>query len=149
MFPLDAGTGAQGVQESSQRMAPEHLSDTVIADAIVHAIRSVPGVLDMGQGLFAKAATFGPGKHVSGVVIQHLTPDTLSVEAHVILEEAAFTKAYSEITGTDASSRSGTTPKLLNFTDQIRSVVAQTLEHLGLPVSTMVDVTIEDIRSHS
>ncbi len=146
MLPLDAESDAIKAQESSQRMAPEHLSDTAIADAIVHAIRAVPGVLDMGQGLFAKAATFGPGKHVPGIVIQHPALDSLSVEVHVILEEAAFTKAYSEISGSDASFRAGTTPILLRFTDQIRAVVTQTLEHLGLPVSTMVDVTIDDIR---
>ena len=146
MLPLDAGSGAVEAQESSQRMAPEHLSDTFIADAIVHAIRAVPGVFDMGPGLFAKAATFGPGKRVPGVVIQHPTSGSLSVEVHVILEEATFTKAYSEISGPDASSRSGTKPILLRFTEQIRAVVTQTLEHLGLPVSTTVDVTIDGIR---
>jgi hypothetical protein len=146
MLPLDAESDAVEAQESSQRMAPGHLSDTVIADAMVHAIRAVPGVLDMGQGLFAKAATFGPGKRVSGIVIQHPASDTLTVEVHVILEEAAFTKAYSEISDSDASSRTGTTPILLRFTDQIRAAVTQTLEHLRLPASTMVDVTIDDIR---
>ena len=146
MLPLDAGLDTVEVQESSQRMAPEHLSDTVIADAIVHAVQEVPGVLEMGQGLFAKAATFGPGKHVQGIVIQHPTANSLSIEAHVILEEASFTRAYSEVSGSDASSRSGTTPILLRFTDQIRTAVTHTLEHLGLPVSTLVDVTIDDIR---
>ncbi len=146
MLPLDAGSGAVEAQVPSTQVVPEHLSDMVIANAIVHAIRAVPGVLDMGQGLFAKAATYGPGKHVSGIVLQHPTPDSLSVEVHVVLEEASFIKAYSEISGSDASSSSGTTPMLLRFTDQIRAVVTQTLEHLGLPVSTMVDVTIDDIR---
>ena len=146
MLPLDAGSDAAGVQESSTGMTPEHLSDTFVADAMVHAIRDVPGVLDMGQGLFAKAATFGPGKRVLGIVIQHPTADSLSIEAHVILEEASFTKAYSEISGPDASSRTGITPILLRFTDQIRTAVTQTLEHLGLPASTLVDVTIDDIR---
>jgi hypothetical protein len=146
MLPLDAESDAIKAQEPSSGMTPEHLSDIVIADAIVHAIRAVPGVLDMGQGLFVKAATFGPGKHVPGVVIQHPTSDSLSVEVHVILEEASFAKAYSDISGSDASSRTGTTPILLRFTDQIRATVTQTLEHLGLPISTMVDVTIDDIR---
>jgi hypothetical protein len=146
MLPLDAGSGAEEAQEPSALMVPEHRSDTVIADAMVHAIRAVPGVLDMGQGLFAKAATFGPGKRVSGIVIQHPASDTLTVEVHVILEEAAITKAYSEISGPDASSRTGKTPILLRFTDQIRGVVKQTLENLGLPASTIVDVTIDDIR---
>jgi hypothetical protein len=146
MLPLDAGSRKVETQEQSTRMAPEHLGDTIIADTLVHAIRAVPGVLDMGQGLFAKAATYGPGKHVLGVVLHHPTSDSLSVEVHVILEEAAFSKAYSEISGSDASSSSGPRPMLLRFTDQIRAVVIQTLEQLGLPASTMVDVTIDDIR---
>ena len=146
MLPLDAGSGAVEAQVPSTQTVPEHLSDIVIANTIVHAVRAVPGVLDMGQGLFAKAATYGPGKHVLGIVLQHPTPDSLSVEVHVILEEVSFIKAYSEISGSDASSSSGTTPMLLRFTDQIRAVVNQTLEHLGLPVSTVVDVTIDDIR---
>lgn len=146
MLPLDAGSGKVEAQEPSTRMAPEHLNDTVIANTLVHAIRAVPGVLDMGQGLFARAATYGPGKHVLGIVLHHPTPDSFSVEVHVVLEEAAFIKAYSEISGSDASSSSGTRPMLLRFTDQIRAVVTQTLEELGLPVSTLVNVTIDDIR---
>ena len=146
MLPLDAGSDAVEAQEPSAKMTPEQPSDTVIADAIVHAIQAVPGFLEMGQGLFAKATTFGPGKHVQGIVIQHPTADSLSVEAHVILEEASFSKAYSEISGSEASSRTGTTPILLRFTDQIRGAVTQSLEQLGLPVSTVVDVTIDDIR---
>ena len=146
MLPLDAGSGTEEAQTPSAPLVSGRLSDTDIANAIVHAIRDVPGVLDMGQGLFARAATYGPGKHVSGIVMHHPTPDTLSVEAHVVLEEASFIKAYSEISGSDSASSSGTTPMLLRFTDQIRAVVTQTLEHLGLPVSTMVDVTIDDIR---
>ncbi len=146
MLPLDAGTGAEEAQESSLRMAPEHLSDTMIAEAIVHATRSVPGVLEIGQGLFAKAATFGPGKRIPGIVIRHPTSDSLSIEVHVILEEAALAKAYLEISHSETSSKSSTMPILLRFTGQIRAAVTQTLERLGLPVSTMVDVIIDDIR---
>ena len=146
MLPLDAGSGTIEAQESSKQMAPEHLSDTLIAETIVHAIRTVPGVSDMGEGLFAKAATFGPGKRVPGVVIHHPTMNSLSVEAHVVLDDAAFTKAYAETSASDAPSMTGTTPVLLRFTDQIRTVVVQTLEHLGLPASTIVDVTIDDIQ---
>ena len=146
MLPLDAGSDAVHAQESSTSMAPEHLSETVIAEAIVHAIRSVPGVLDMGEGLFAKAATYGPGKHIPGVVIHQLTTDSFSVEAHVVLADASFTKIYAETFALDASSRSGTIPILIRFSEQIRTAVTQTLEHLGLPVSTKVDVIIDDIR---
>jgi hypothetical protein len=146
MLPLDAGSGTREAQESSKQMAPEHLSDTLIAETIVRAICTVPGVSAMGEGLFAKAATFGPGKHVSGIVIHHPTLDSLSVEAHVVLDTAAFSKAYAESSASDAPPRSGSTPVLLRFTDQIRTVVVQTLEHLGVPVSTLVDVILDDIR---
>jgi hypothetical protein len=146
MLPLDTGPGAKEVQEPSAETAPEHLSDTLIAETIVHNIRTVPGVLDMGEGLFAKAATFGPGKRVPGVVILHPTSDSIAVEAHVVFEDATFTKAYSELSASDAQSRSDTTPVLLRFTDQVRTVVVQTLEQLGFPASTLVDVTIDDIR---
>jgi hypothetical protein len=102
MPPLDAGSSARAAQRSSIRMAPEHLNDTLIAETIVHVIRTVPGVSDMGKGLFAQATTFGPGKHVSGIVIHHPTLDALSVEAHVVLDAAAFTKAYAERSASDA-----------------------------------------------
>jgi hypothetical protein len=141
MLPLNAGSGKVEAQTPTAEMVSERLSDMDIANAIAHAIRDVPGVLDMGQGLFAKAATHGPGKHIVGIVLRHPAPGVLSVEAHVVLDETTFIKALS-----DASSSSDKTPILLRFTDQIRAVVSQTFEHLGLPVPTMVDVTIDDIR---
>jgi hypothetical protein len=45
MPPLDTGPGAIKDQESSRWTTPKHLSDTLIAEAIVHAVRAVPGVL--------------------------------------------------------------------------------------------------------
>lgn len=141
MLPLDAGSGKVEAQAPTAHMAPESLNDMAIANAIVHAIRDVPGVLDMGQGLFAKAATYGPGRHIAGVVLRHLAPDELSVEVHVVLDETAFTKALS-----DVSPGSDKTPILPRFTGQIRAVVTQTFENLGLPAPAMVDVTIDDIR---
>ena len=146
MLPLDTGPGAIEAQEPPTETAPEHLTDTLIAEAIVHAVRAVPGVLDMGGGLFVQAVTFGPGKRVPGVVISHPTTDSLTVEVHVILADAAFSKAYAEISTSEAPSSEGSTPILLRFTDQIRTVVIQTLEQLGFPASTLVDVTIDDIR---
>ena len=141
MLPLDAGSGTEEAQTPTAYMVSGRLSDTDIANAIVHAIREVPGVLDMGQGLFARAATYGPGKHVAGIALQHPTPGELSVEVHVVLDERFLNKALS-----DGSSSSDTTPILLRFTDQVRAVVSQTLEQLGLPVPLMIDVTIDDIR---
>ena len=141
MLPLDAGSGTEETQTPSTRMVSGRLSDTDIANAIVHAIRDVPGVLDMGQGLFARAATYGPGKHITGIALQQPTPGELSIDAHVVLDERFLNKAL-----LDGSSSSDTTPILLRFTDQVRAVVSQTLEHLGLPVPLMIDVTIDDIR---
>jgi hypothetical protein len=146
MLPLDAGSGALEAQAPSAQIAPEPLSDMAIADSIVHDIRAIPGVVDMGQGLFAKAATYGPKKHVVGVMLQHATPDTLSVEVHVVLADAWFIKAFTDVSRLDVSSSSDTTPMLLRMTDHIRAVVSQTFEHLGLPAPTLVDVAIDDIR---
>ena len=141
MLPLDAKSGTVAAQTPTVQMASGGTSDTDIANAIVHAIRNVPGVLDMGQGLFAKTATYGPGKNVAGIALQHPTPGELSVEAHVVLDEHFLIKALSDI-----SSSSDTTPILLHFTDQIQAVVSQTLEHLGLPAPILVDVAIDDIQ---
>jgi len=141
MLPLDAGSGTEEAQTPSAPLVSGRLSDTDIANAIVHGIRDVPGVLDMGQGLFARAATYGPGKHIVGIALQHPTPGELSIDVHVVLDERFLNKALS-----DGSSSSDTTPILLRFTDQVRAVVSQTLEHLGLPVPIMIDVTIDDIR---
>jgi hypothetical protein len=141
MLPLDAGSGMEETETSTARKVSVRLNDTDIANAIVHAIRDVPGVLDMGQGLFAKAATYGPGKHIAGIALQHPAPGELSVEVHVVLDERFLNKALA-----DVSSSSDTAPILLRFTDQVRAAVSQTLEHLGLPVPLRIDVTIDDIR---
>ena len=136
MLPLDAGSGTEKAQASSG-----HLRDTDIATALVQAIRAVPGVLEMGQGVFARVATYGPGTHIAGIALAHPTPATLAVEVHVVLEERVLSTALA-----DASSSSETTPILLRWSDQVRAVISHTLEQLGMPVPLMVDVTIDDIR---
>ena len=146
MLPLDARSGAREAQAPTAQLASEHLSDLAIADAIAHDIRAIPGVVDMGQGLFARAATYGPGKHVAGVVLRHAATGERSVEVDVVLAEASLIKALSDVSRPDASSRTETTPMLQRMTDQIRAVVSQTFEHLGLPAPPTVDVAIDDIR---
>ncbi len=141
MLPVDGGSARVEVQTSSAPFVSGHLSDTDSANAMVHAIRAIPGVLNMGQGLFAKAVTYGPGKHIEGIALQHPTPGELSVEVHVVLDERFLNTALSDVT-----SSSETTPILLRCTDQVRAVVSQTLEQLGLPAPLMIDVTIDDIR---
>ena len=141
MLPLDAGSGTEEAQTPSAHLVSGRLSDTDIANALVHAIRAIPGVLEMGQGLFARAATYGPGTHIAGIALAHPSPGELAVEVHVVLDERLLTTALAEV-----SSRSETTPILLRCTDQVRAVVSHTLEQLGVPAPTMVDVTIDDIR---
>jgi len=141
MLPLDVGSDKVDPQAPTVQMVTEQMNDMVIANAIAHAIRGMPGVLDMGQGLFAKAATYGPGRHIAGIILRRPAPGELSVEIHVVLDEATFIEALS-----DVSASASDTPILLRFTGMIRVVVVQTFEHLGLPAPTMVDVTIDDIR---
>jgi len=141
MLPLNAGSDTKEAQPSPAPMVSGQLRDTDIAAAIVRAIGAVPGVLEMGQGLFAKAATYGPGKHVAGIAIGHPTPHELVVEVHVVLDERLLEKALAE---GDASSE--TTPILLRYSEQVRAVVSHTLEQLGVPVPLKIDVTIDDIR---
>lgn len=141
MLPLDAESGTVEAQRATAPLVPGRLSDTDIANALARAIRDVPGILDLGQGLFARAATYGPGKHVVGIALQHPSPGELSVEAHIVLDERSLNKAPS-----DVASSSDTSPVLLRFTDQVRAVVSQTLEQLGLPLPILVNVTIDDIR---
>lgn len=141
MLPLDVESDKANPQTSTVQMVSEHMNDMVIAKAIARAIRGIPGVLDMGQGLFAKAATYGPRKHIVGIVLRRVALEDLAVEVHVILDEVTFINTL-----LDATSSSGNTPILLHFADLIRVVVSQTFGHLGLPTPTIVDVTIDDIR---
>ena len=141
MLPLDAESGTVEAQTPPAPLVSGHLSDMDIAHALVQAIRNVPGILDMGQGLFAQSATYGPGRRIAGIALDHPGPGELTVEVHVILDERFLNKALS-----NAASSSDTTPILLRFTGQVRAVVSQTLEHLGLPLPIMVNVTIDDIR---
>jgi hypothetical protein len=141
MLPLDAESGTKKAQTSSAPFVSGHLSDTDSAHAMVHAMRAIPGVLHMGQGLFATDVTYGPGKHVAGIVFQHPAPGERAVEVHVVLDERFLNTALS-----DVCSSSETTPILLRCTEQVRAAVSQTLEQLGVPVPLTVDVTIDDIR---
>jgi hypothetical protein len=141
MLPLDGGSGTQETQTASAPLMSGNLSDTDIAHALVLAIRAVPGVLEMGHGVFAQAATYGPGKRIVGIALGHPTADDLSVEVHVVLDERVLHTALS-----DVAARSETTPLLLRCSEQVRAVVSHTLEQLGVPVPLMIDVTIDDIR---
>ena len=142
MLPLDTRASTGEAQTPTAQLVSEYLSDLVLADAI----RAIPGVVEMGQGVFARAATYGPGKHIAGIVFQHSATGERSVEVHVVLEEASLIKALSDVPRPDAPSRTETTPMLQRITDHIRAVVSQTFEHLGLPTPSVVDMTLDDLR---
>jgi hypothetical protein len=141
MLPLDAESGPVEAQASPAPVMPGHLSDLDIADVLVHAIRNVPGILEMGKGLFAQAATYGPGRHIGGIALEHQGEGELAVEVHIVLDERYLNKSLA-----NAASSSDTTPIFLRFTGQVRAVVSQTLGQLGLPLPKMVDVIVDDIR---
>jgi hypothetical protein len=141
MLPLDAESGAVEAQASPAPVMPGRLSNLDIAQALVHAIRNVPGILDLGQGLFAQAATYGPGRRIAGVALEYPGAGELAVEVHVILDERTVNEALS-----NAASSSDPTPIMMRFTGQVRAAVSQTLEQLGLPLPKMVDVIVDDIR---
>ena len=141
MLPLDAESGTVETQAAPAPVLPGHLSDLDIAQALVHAIRNVPGILDMGQGLFAQAATYGPGRRIAGIALEHPGAGELAVKVHVVLDERSLNEAL-----TNAASSSDPTPIMLRFTGQVRAIVSQTLEQLGLPLPKMVDVIVDDIR---
>jgi uncharacterized alkaline shock family protein YloU len=59
-----------------------HVTEVALAQAIVAAVRLVPGVADVSSGRFAEVATYGPNEKVRGVSVR-ATADGLDVEVHV------------------------------------------------------------------
>jgi len=120
-------------------------SDLDLARSIATAIREVEGVVDMGSGRFAQAATYGPGERVMGVILRHPTPAALAVEAHVVLDERMLVQALSAVSPSDVSSSSEDTPIVVRVADHIRAVVFQTVHQFGVLELTTVDVAVDDL----
>src|SRR5215469_291952 len=59
-----------------------HVSEVTLAQAIVAAVHSVPGVANVSAGRFAEVATYGAGEKVQGVLVRPAA-DGLDVEVHV------------------------------------------------------------------
>jgi len=136
---------AVDMQAVSVQPLSAYLSDLDLARVIASAVRQVPGVLEMSPGRFALEATYGPGEHVSGVVLQHPTPDTLSVAVHVVVAEAAFRAAFDEATLSQLAPDPEQCPMLLRLAEQIRTVVSQAADTLGLPALVAIDVALDDV----
>lgn len=132
-------------QAVSVQPVAAHLSDLDLARVIASAVRQAPGVLEMSPGRFALQATYGPGEHVSGVVLQHPTPDTLSIAVHVVVAEAALRAAFDEADPSQLAPAAEQRPLLLRLAEQIRTVVSQAADTLGLPALLAIDVALDDI----
>lgn len=137
---------AVDMQAVSVQPVSAHLSDLDLAKVIAYAVRQAPGVLEMSPGRFALEATYGPGEHVSGVVLQHPTPDTLSIAVHVVVAEAALRAAFDEAALSKLAPDAEQRPMLLRLAEQIRTVVSEATDALGLPSLRAVDVALDDVR---
>ncbi|HEX5546206.1 MAG TPA: hypothetical protein VFX24_02290 [Ktedonobacterales bacterium] len=123
-----------------------HVSDFTIATAAAEAIRAAPGVVNISPGVPALVATYGAGKRVAGIVVRHLTPDQLALEAHVVLSEA-YCHEMSAAAATD-SARHGTEggSVLGDIADRIREAAHGGLRDTISSPLARVDVYIDDLR---
>lgn len=126
----------------------ERVSDLAIAGATAQAVRNVPGVADLSAGLVVPAATYGSGQRVNGVVVHHLTPDTIGLEIHVIASEAFCGMAAADATVEPQSvARDAEPPGLLaEIAARIREVVYRTVQDMTALAIARVDVLIDDLR---
>ncbi len=104
------------------------------------------GVLDLSPGLFALAATYGSGQHVTGVVVHHPAPEALALDVRVVLSEAqcnVLAAAAAQESEGRVAERSAI---MLDIASRIRDAVAaaaRDVTRLGL---IRVDVFIDDLR---
>lgn len=122
------------------------MSDFSIATVAEQAIRAAPGVVDISPGVFALVATYGAGARVTGIVVRHLTPDQLALEAHVVLSEA-YCHELSATTVTDSAGREAEGKSVLgDIADRIREAAHAGLRDTISPPLARVDVYIDDLR---
>lgn len=122
------------------------VSDFTIATAAAESIRAAPGVVDISPGVFALVATYGSGKRVVGIVVRHLAPDQLALEAHVVLSEA-YCYEMSAATVTDSTRRRTEGGSVLgDIADRIREAAHAGLRDMISPPFAWVDVYIDDLR---
>lgn len=124
----------------------ERVSDLALARAAAQAVRAVPGVVDLSPGLVALAATYGSGQRVTGVVVHHLTPDTVVLEIHVVLSEAHCNTALAAATPHSMGRESESLAVLTDIANRIRAAVNDTARDIAAPVLARVDVLIDDLR---
>jgi hypothetical protein len=102
-----------------------HVGEVALAQAIVAAVRLVPGVADVTSGRFAGAATYGAREKVQGVVVRP-TADGLDVEVHVCAH-------YVDSLNLD------------DLAGRAREAARQSLEAAGETRVCRIDVAIDDL----
>ena len=122
------------------------VTDFTIATAAAEAIRATPGVVDISPGVFALVATYGTGKRVAGIIVRHLAPDQLALEAHVVLSEA-YCNEVSAAAATGSVTRGTKGGSVLgDIAGRIREAAHAGLRDMISPPLTLVDVYIDDLR---
>jgi uncharacterized alkaline shock family protein YloU len=101
------------------------VSEVALAQAIVAAIQSVPGVASVSTGRFAEVATYGAGEKVQGVIVRS-TADGLDVEVHVCAH-------YVESLNLD------------ELAARVREAARQSLAAAGGTPVSRIDVAIDDL----
>ena len=102
------------------------LLEFVIARALAHAARDVPGVVELFGGRLGEIATYGRGARVPGVRVWR-EAGRLHVEAHIV---AAYPPEH-------------TLPALA---DSVRVRLRQQLSELGVANLGPIDVVVADLR---
>ncbi len=142
-------SAAAAPSETAPRESPtDQVSDFIIATAAAQALRAAPGVVDISPGVFALVATYGSGKRIAGIVVHHLTPDQIALEAHVILSEAYCQEMSAAAATASARRERGTAGKSIlgEIADRLREAVVGGLRGTtSLPLAR-VDVYIDDLR---
>jgi hypothetical protein len=124
----------------------DQVSDFTIATAAAEAIRAAPGVVDISPGVFALVATYGSGKRVVGIVVRHLTPDQIALEAHVVLSEAYCHEMLAAAATDSARPRTEGGSVLGDIANRIREVARGGLRDTVSSPLARVDVYIDDLR---
>jgi uncharacterized alkaline shock family protein YloU len=102
-----------------------HVSEVTLAQAIVAAVQSVPGVAQLSTGQFAEVATYGAHEKVQGVSVRP-TADGLDIEVHVCAR-------YVDSLNLD------------ELAARVRKAARQSLEAAGATRVSRIDVVIDDL----
>jgi uncharacterized alkaline shock family protein YloU len=102
-----------------------HVTEVTLAQAIVAAVRSVPGVADVSAGRFAEVATYGAREKVKGVIVRP-TADGLDVEVHVCAH-------YADSLVLD------------ELANRVREAARESVEAAGVTRVSHIDVAVDDL----